>query len=116
MVHRYIRDGSLFRENAAARHLVSSMPAPVASGRSVRRVGLSPTGKHHLFTAHGTRNHLYRIIDDQLWQKVKARQQEARIEMGKDQAGNTLNQAHRRKFLLRASCSSVASAAAGTWS
>jgi site-specific DNA recombinase len=41
-----------------------------------------------------------RIIDDQLWQKVKARQQEARIEMGKDQPGNALNQAHRRKFLL----------------
>jgi hypothetical protein len=31
---------------------------------------------------------------------VKARQQEARIEMGKDEPGNTLNRAHRRKFLL----------------
>jgi hypothetical protein len=41
-----------------------------------------------------------RIIDDELWQKVKARQQEARIEMGKDEPGNTLNRAHRRKFLL----------------
>ena len=30
------------------RHFVSSMPAPVASGWSVRRVGLSPTGKRRL--------------------------------------------------------------------
>ena len=28
------------------------MPAPVASGWSVRRVGLAPTGKRRLFTAH----------------------------------------------------------------
>jgi site-specific DNA recombinase len=41
-----------------------------------------------------------RIIGDDLWQKVKARQQEARIEMGKDRSGNVLNHAHRRKFLL----------------
>jgi DNA invertase Pin-like site-specific DNA recombinase len=41
-----------------------------------------------------------RIIDDALWERVKARQREARIEMGKDGAGNALNQAHRRKFLL----------------
>jgi DNA invertase Pin-like site-specific DNA recombinase len=41
-----------------------------------------------------------RIIDDALWAKVKARQQDARIEMGKDDAGNALNRAHRRKFLL----------------
>jgi hypothetical protein len=30
------------------RHFVTSMPAPVASGWSVRRVGLSPTGKRRL--------------------------------------------------------------------
>src|SRR5215472_18931299 len=41
-----------------------------------------------------------RIIDDGLWQRVKARQKDARIEMGKDDAGNALNQAHRCKFLL----------------
>jgi site-specific DNA recombinase len=41
-----------------------------------------------------------RIIDDDLWQKVKARQREARIEMGKDGSGNALNRGHRRKFLL----------------
>ena len=34
------------------RHFVTSMPAPVASGWSGRRVGLAPTGKRHLFTAH----------------------------------------------------------------
>jgi len=34
------------------RHFVSSMPAPVASGWSVCRVGLSPTGKRRLVTAH----------------------------------------------------------------
>jgi hypothetical protein len=41
-----------------------------------------------------------RIIDDDLWHRVKARQQEARTEMGKDTPGNALNGAHRRKFLL----------------
>jgi len=33
-------------------HFVTSMTAPVASGWSVRRVGLSPTGKRRLLTAH----------------------------------------------------------------
>src|SRR5271166_6486795 len=32
-------------------HFVTSMTAPVASGSSVRRVGLSPTGKRRLLTA-----------------------------------------------------------------
>src|ERR1700676_1917303 len=41
-----------------------------------------------------------RIIDNELWQKVKVRQKEARIEMGKDEAGNALNRVHRRKSLL----------------
>jgi hypothetical protein len=38
------------------RHFVTSMPAPVASGWSVRRVGLSPTGKRRLSrrTGHAT--------------------------------------------------------------
>jgi hypothetical protein len=34
------------------RHFVTSMPAPVASGWSVCRVGLAPTGKRRLCTAH----------------------------------------------------------------
>src|SRR5471032_2317225 len=33
-------------------HFVSSMTAPVASGWSGCRVGLAPTGKRRLFTAH----------------------------------------------------------------
>jgi hypothetical protein len=33
-------------------HFVTSMTAPVASGWSGCRVGLAPTGKRRLFTAH----------------------------------------------------------------
>ena len=33
-------------------HFATSMSAPVASGGSVRRVGLAPTGKRRLVTAH----------------------------------------------------------------
>src|SRR5467141_2415366 len=33
-------------------HFVTSMTAPVASGWSARRVGLAPTGKRRLLTAH----------------------------------------------------------------
>jgi hypothetical protein len=36
---------------------VTSTVAPVASGWSCRRVGLSPTGKRRLFTAHATLRH-----------------------------------------------------------
>jgi hypothetical protein len=38
-------------------HFVTSMTAPVASGWSVRRVGLAPTGKRRLLTAHATSGH-----------------------------------------------------------
>jgi Protein of unknown function (DUF3311) len=38
-------------------HFVTSMTAPVASGWSVRRVGLSPTGKRRLLTAHASSSH-----------------------------------------------------------
>src|SRR5271154_4731818 len=38
-------------------HFVSSMTAPVASGWSVHRVGLSPTGKRRLLTAHAKSGH-----------------------------------------------------------
>src|ERR1700693_2617728 len=41
-----------------------------------------------------------RIIEDELWQRVKARQEVVRIDMGRDEAGNPLNRAHRRRFLL----------------
>jgi hypothetical protein len=39
------------------RHFVTSMPAPVASGWSGCRVGLAPTGKRRLFTAHAQCGH-----------------------------------------------------------
>ena len=38
-------------------HFVTSMTAPVASGWSVRREGLSPTGKRRLVTAHAKSGH-----------------------------------------------------------
>src|SRR5271156_6133383 len=38
-------------------HFVSSMTAPVASGWSGCRVGLSPTGKRRLLTAHTLSGH-----------------------------------------------------------
>ena len=38
-------------------HFVTSMTAPVASGWSVRRAGLSPTGKRRLLTAHANSGH-----------------------------------------------------------
>jgi hypothetical protein len=37
------------------------MTAPVASGWSRRRVGLAPTGKRRLSTAHTHRGHSHRI-------------------------------------------------------
>jgi hypothetical protein len=39
-------------------HFVASMTAPIASGWSGCRVGLAPTGKCRLFTAHTQNGHL----------------------------------------------------------
>ena len=41
-------------------HFVTSMTAPVASGWSVRRVGLLPTGKRRLLTAHAKSSRSWR--------------------------------------------------------
>ncbi len=41
-----------------------------------------------------------RIVGDELWDLVKARQQAVRIEIGRDERGNALNRARRRQFLL----------------
>ena len=41
-----------------------------------------------------------RIVDDELWQRVKARQEMLRFAIGRDLGGNALNRAHRRHFLL----------------
>src|ERR1700681_2823842 len=44
-------------------HFVTSMTAPVASGWSVRRVGLAPTGKRRLVTAHTHNGHRAYSVD-----------------------------------------------------
>jgi site-specific DNA recombinase len=41
-----------------------------------------------------------RIIDDALWEAVKRRQEAVSFEIRRDDGGNALNRAHRRKFLL----------------
>jgi DNA invertase Pin-like site-specific DNA recombinase len=41
-----------------------------------------------------------RIIEENLWQQVKARQQQVRFLIERDEQGNALNRAHRRRFLL----------------
>jgi site-specific DNA recombinase len=41
-----------------------------------------------------------RIVDDALWDAVKARQTEVRLVMSRDADGNALNGAHRQKYLL----------------
>jgi site-specific DNA recombinase len=41
-----------------------------------------------------------RIVDDALWLAVKARQQEVGFRMTRDDSGNALNRAHRRKYML----------------
>src|SRR3981189_3330124 len=41
-------------------HFVASMTAPVASGWSGCRVGLAPTGKRRLVTAHASSRHMQR--------------------------------------------------------
>jgi site-specific DNA recombinase len=41
-----------------------------------------------------------RIVSDELWAAVKARQAEVQITMTRDADGNRLNRAHRRKYLL----------------
>src|SRR5215467_12450409 len=43
-------------------HFVTSIAAPVASGWSVRRVGLAPTGKRRLSTAHTQTGHQRRFL------------------------------------------------------
>jgi hypothetical protein len=47
---------------AFIRHFVPSMPAPVASGWSGRRVGLAPTGKRRFFTAQPRIRHAHLLF------------------------------------------------------
>ena len=51
-------------------HFVTSMTAPVASGWSGRRVGLAPTGKRRLFTAHAMNGLMHCSILDTSVQKI----------------------------------------------
>src|SRR5216684_447810 len=44
-------------------HFVTSIAAPVASGWSGCRVGLAPTGKRRLFTAHATSRHWQPLLN-----------------------------------------------------
>lgn len=64
-----------------------------ATGKRVARV--NPADQHQITPVPELR-----IIDDELWQKVKVRQSNVRTEMAKDEAGNSLNRVHRRQFLL----------------
>ncbi len=41
-----------------------------------------------------------RIVDEELWDAVKRRQQAVTFDMGRDVEGNALNRAHRRRYLL----------------
>lgn len=41
-----------------------------------------------------------RIVSDELWHRVKRRQERTTFQMARDDGGNALNRAHRRKFLL----------------
>ena len=50
-------------------HFVTSMTAPVASGWSGCRVGLAPTRKRRLFTAHTHSGHFKAIFINLPWQR-----------------------------------------------
>jgi site-specific DNA recombinase len=64
-----------------------------STGKRVARVNPAEKREQVAVTA-------LRIVEDSLWQQVRVRQQELRYEMAKTKDGNSLNRAHRRKFLL----------------
>ena len=41
-----------------------------------------------------------RIVEDALWQRVKARQEQLAFKVGRDESGNALNRTHRTTYLL----------------
>jgi hypothetical protein len=53
-------------------HFVTSMTAPVASGWSGRRVGLAPTAKRRLLTAHASSGHCKSLCCTSSWEKPAA--------------------------------------------
>jgi len=60
----YTRAVTIFRDTHSEgfSYFVTSIAAPAASGWSVRRVGLAPTGKRRLVTAHTRSGHLQPIL------------------------------------------------------
>jgi hypothetical protein len=68
---------------------------PVTGGEVAR---VNDADQHEVRSVPGPR-----IVDDVLWQQVRARQEFMRFEISRDTAGNVLNRAHRRDF-LRAVC------------
>ena len=67
-----------------------------ATGKRLARI--NPVDTHETVNVSALR-----IIDDELWQQVRARQQTVRFEIGRTKDGNALNLAHRRKSLLSGS-------------
>src|SRR6202795_5278511 len=81
-------------------HFVTSMTAPVASGWSGRRVGLAPTGKRRLFTAHTRCGHFALPIEDLLIN-------------GPQELEGAVNQKQRKHLSARCQCGKVKFEAAG---
>ncbi|WP_374450308.1 recombinase family protein [Stella sp.] len=76
--------------------LVWNRVAYVKDPRTGRRVARpNATDRHEV-----TELPELRIVDDELWQRVKARQQTLRFSIARDATGNALNRARRRRYLL----------------
>ncbi len=59
-------------------HFVTSMTAPIASGWSGRRVGLAPTGKRRLSTAHTRSGHRAGSVSEVGWVQILPRRPTAK--------------------------------------
>jgi len=57
MTDAYIAWRAVLLDSEGFSHFVTSMTAPIASGRSGCRVGLAPAGKRRLITAHTQNRH-----------------------------------------------------------
>ena len=73
-------------------HFVTSMTAPVASGWSVRRVGLAPTGKRRLLTAHAKSGHSRRNS-----QRVNRHRRSGKSQVCISQLENSYRRAERKQ-------------------
>ncbi len=79
-------------------HFVTSMTAPVASGWSVRRVGLAPTGKRRLLTAHANSGHsptAWRIVKPNAERRPSCK---SRPVLGRRGAGRHDKHGHRSAY------------------